>query len=255
MILLSSETGSIGGAIQSYLDHHIINYYPSNIFGFLTVHSWLLLITAALLIFGIPAVVNRIVADGTGGRLGGFFEVIFLFIRDEVVYPFLGQEDGNKYLPIIWTFFFFILTCNLLGLVPKSYTSTGNFWVTGTLAAIAFVFYHMAGIKRHGFGHYVKANLLVGPSFLWPLMIVIELMGHVIRPCALALRLCANMVAGHVMLAVISLFTVLSWIALVPASMGAFALSFLELLVAFIQAFIFTFLTTVFLSMALHPDH
>ncbi|MEM7262224.1 MAG: F0F1 ATP synthase subunit A, partial [Planctomycetota bacterium] len=109
--------------------------------------------------------------------------------------------------------------------------------------------------KKNGFFHYMKANFLVGPPFLWPLMIPIEIMGHIIKPASLAIRLLANMVAGHLLLGVILSFAGFgAAIALISGTAGVL-LTFLEILVAFIQAFIFTFLTTVYLGMAIHPDH
>ncbi|MFQ5653472.1 MAG: F0F1 ATP synthase subunit A [Planctomycetota bacterium] len=228
----------------------------------ITMHVVMLWVAAALCLLLFPVIVRRIARDGTGGRLATFFEAILLFIRDEMARPFMGK-DGDRFLPIIWTFFFFILFCNLLGMIPGSATATGNISVTAGLAAVSFVTYHSIGIAHNGFFGYLKANLLVGPPFLWPLMIIVELAGHAIRPCALCIRLFANMVAGHTMLAVIIGFALaLRWDNLLAGSgialvsvVSAVLLNFLELLVAMIQAFIFTFLTTVFLSMAVHPEH
>jgi len=220
---------------------------------FFSYHITYMLIAAVICCLLLPFVAHRIAADGTGGRLGGFFESILLFIRDDVVRPFVGEE-GDKYLWIIWTFFFFILFCNLLGMLPKiGLTATASLSVNAALASISFLIYHGVGIKKNGLLKYLKANFLVGPPFLWPLMIIIEAMGHVIKPCALAIRLLANMVAGHLLLAVI-LGLSSGAVSLVTGS-AVVALTFLEILVACIQAFIFTFLTTVFLGMAIHPDH
>ncbi|MFN0058599.1 MAG: F0F1 ATP synthase subunit A [Planctomycetota bacterium] len=231
--------------------------------GFFTWHMLMVLISGVSCVLIFPRVAAGIAADGTGGRVGGFFESILVYLRDQVTRPFLGEE-GDRYLPIVWTFFFFILFCNLLGMIPVvGRTATANINVTAALALVSFVLYHSIGIKKHGFVHYLMNNLLVGPWYLWPLMVPIEIMGHLIRPCALAIRLFANMVAGHTMLAVILGFTVVltksalvlgSTITAVSVS-AAVALSFLELLVAFIQAFIFTFLTTVFLSLAVQSEH
>ena len=225
----------------------------------ITWHVVFMFIAAALCLLIFPLVAKRIASDRPG-RLGNFFEAMLLFVRDEMARPFLGK-DTEKYLPLLWSFFFFILFSNLLGMLPVvGKTATSNFSVTAGLALISFVIYQTAGMRRNGVVHYWKANLLVGPPYLWPLMILIELVGHVIKPCALAIRLFANMVGGHIMLAVIISFTAVEsffpggLIALVAAG-GAIFINFLEILVAFIQAFIFTFLTTVFLSLALHPEH
>jgi F-type H+-transporting ATPase subunit a len=156
-----------------------------------------------------------------------------------------------------------ILFCNLLGLIPGSATATGNISVTAGLAVISLVTYHFVGVQRNGLIPYLKANLLVGPAYLWPLMIPIEIGGHIIKPCALAIRLFANMVGGHIMLAVILGFAgiisaenmLTGSVITVVSVLSSVMLTFLELLVAFIQAYIFAFLTTVFLSLALHPEH
>lgn len=227
----------------------------------ITKHVLMMLIAAAGCLIIFPMVASR-VASGKPGRIATMFEMILLLVRDEMARPFLGK-DAERFLPVIWTFFFFILFNNLLGLIPGAATATGNINVTLVLAFYAFAIYQFSGMKQNGIVNYWKANLLVGPWFLWPLMIPIEALGHVIKPAALAIRLFANMVGGHVMLSVVVGFTgIMTYDNLVgggaiaaAAAGGTIFLYFLELLVAFIQAFIFTFLTTVFLSMALHPEH
>jgi F-type H+-transporting ATPase subunit a len=155
-------------------------------------------------------------------------------------------------------------------------TSTANYFITPGLAACAFGAYHYLGVKEEYEHHhkgvgswggaiwaYMKNQIPSVPIFVLPLMVLIEIAAHIIRPCALAIRLCANMVAGHVMMAVLFGFTTVftsdfivggALVSLVSVT-AATLLTFLELLVAVIQAFVFTFLTTVFLSMAVHPNH
>jgi F-type H+-transporting ATPase subunit a len=213
------------------------------------------------------------------GRIANFLEVLLLFIRDEVTRPFLGKE-GDKFLPVLWTFFFFILYSNLLGLFPvlpvpveghdghgwqmswSTVTPTGQIWVTGTLAFTATIWWHGHGIREQGLIAYIK-NIVPGgiPPVLVPMMFVIELFSHVIKPVALMLRLWANMMGGHAvlyaMLGMIFLFGAgAAGIAVIPASIAvSIAVYFLELFVAFLQAYVFTFLVTVFLGAAVHPDH
>ena len=211
-----------------------------------TKHVIFLWIAAGLCLCIFPLIVRRIQKDGTGGRLAGFFEFLLIrLIRDEITRPFMGK-DGDRFLPIIWTFFFFILFCNLLGMLPFGATATANLGVTAGLAIASLVFYHSVGIRRNGFVPYWKANLLVGPPALWVMMAPIEIMGHVIKPCALAIRLFANMVAGHVMLGVFFMFCVMaveSGSAIVGttiplvAMLAAIAISFFEIFVAFLQAY------------------
>ena len=204
------------------------------------------------------------------GRWGNFVETIIEFLRDQLVVPFMG-DAGLKFLPILATFFVYIAICNLIGLIPMldwvghgGNTSTANYLITPALAFCAFVLYHGLGIKEQGnIFTYIKNLFPHVPLVILPLIIVIELAAHIIRPCALAIRLCANMVAGHVMVAVLLGFTAtLTAESLVSGGLisivsvaAVTALTFLELLVALIQAFVFTFLTTVFLSMAVHPEH
>ena len=161
--------------------------------------------------------------------------------------------------------------CNLLGLVPfldflghGGNTATGNLKITAGLALCAFATYHFLGIREQGGTTTYFKNLFPHvPIFVLPIIFVVELMAHVVRPCALAIRLFANMLAGHTMIAAILGFTavftkdfLLGGAAIsFTCFLGITALSFLELLVAVIQAFVFTFLTTVFLAGAVHPEH
>ena len=228
----------------------------------ITRHVLFLVLAAALCLIVFPMVAKRIAGGAPGGRFTGLFEVILIYIRDQMVEPFLG-DDTRKFVPLIWTFFFFVLFCNLLGLVPGSATATSNISVTAGLALIAFVTYHAVGVKRNGLIKYLKDTLLVGPVLLWPMMIPIEILSQIIRPCALAIRLFANMVGGHIMLAVILGFAgilsaesfFLGTTITVISLASCVLLMFLELLVAGIQAYIFAFLTTVFLSLAIHPEN
>ena len=209
------------------------------------------------------------------GRMVNLLETILLFIRDEVSRPFLGK-DGDKFLPVLWTIFFYILYCNLLGLLPLplllpiahhgetqwhwfgTTTPTGNIAVTGTLALIAGLWWHGLGIKAYGLVGHVKNSLIPGgvPWWLLPLMILVEFLGHLIKVGALAVRLWANMMGGHtvlyVVLGMIFLFGPFAAFGAVP---GAMAIYCLEIFVAFLQAYVFTFLVVVFLGMSIHPEH
>jgi F-type H+-transporting ATPase subunit a len=188
--------------------------------------------------------------------LRNFLEPVLFFVRDEVMMPNMGKE-GLPYLPFLWTLFLFILTCNLLGLLPGGATATANISVTATLAVVSFFVTHFAGLRQNGPIHYVKSFMPPVPFWLIPLMFVVEVIGIAAKPFALAIRLWANMNSGHIVLLVIMgfIFIFKSWIAVgisVPASV---ALMLLELFVAVLQAYVFTFLTAVFMGLALHPEH
>lgn len=221
-----------------------------------------------LLLFWIRA--RQVKTETVPGRFGNIMEATMLFLRDQVTRPFLGK-DGDRFLPFTWAFFFFILMNNLLGMIPLfdyighgGNTATANIGLTAALALCSFVLYHGIGIREQGnVWKYVKNIFPHVPVPVYIIIVPIEIIAHIVRPCALAIRLCANMVAGHTMIAVILLFTQMSakllfvgWAGIsLMSCLAVIALSFLELLVAFIQAFVFTFLSTVFLSLAVHPEH
>ena len=199
------------------------------------------------------------------GKFWNFFEAMLLFIRDDVARPAIGKHDADRFLPFIWTIFFFVLGCNLLGMVPWAGSPTGALATTGMLALITFVTVIGAGSVSLGPVGFWKAQVphmdlpFILALFLIPGIFVIEVLGLLIKHFVLAVRLLANMMAGHLVLAVILAFIAASWgtmagIMVVPASvLGATALSCLELFVAFLQAYIFAFLASLFIGMAVHP--
>ncbi|MBK8248473.1 MAG: F0F1 ATP synthase subunit A [Gemmatimonadetes bacterium] len=199
------------------------------------------------------------------GRPKGFaagVEAMVLYIRNEVILPNVGHH-GNGFVPYLLTCFFFILTANLLGLIPYGSTSTGNIAVTFSLALMTFITTEVAGMRALGSGYlstifYWNKDL---PMVMRVLMLIVvspvELIGKFTKPIALAIRLFANMTAGHiVLLAFIGLiFTFNSYaVAVAPVAM-AVALSLLELMVAFLQAFIFTLLSSVFIGLIRESHH
>ncbi|MBI4605831.1 MAG: F0F1 ATP synthase subunit A [Planctomycetes bacterium] len=204
-------------------------------------------------------------------RWGNFVESVLTFTRDQMTRPFMGHH-GDKFVPILSGFFVYILIANLLGLIPLfdylghgSSTATGQLAITAGLAVCSFSMYHYQGIKEqgHGLWAYFKSLFPHVPAFVLPIIVPVEIMAHIVRPCALAIRLFANMLAGHTMIAAILGFTMVftpdfaipGGAISIVSFLGATALTFLELLVAVIQAFVFTFLTTVFLAGAVHPEH
>ncbi len=201
------------------------------------------------------------------GRLWNFLEVFLLFIRDDVARPCIGKQDADKFMPFLWTIFLFVLGCNLIGMVPWMGSPTGALAVTGALAFVTFSIVVFSGSAKLGVVGFWKAQVphmdLPGPIavLLIPMIFVIEVLGLFIKHGVLAIRLLANMMAGHVVLAVIVGFISASaaagagiWGAVTLASvLGGTALSLLELFVAFLQAYIFTFLSALFIGAAVHP--
>jgi F-type H+-transporting ATPase subunit a len=199
------------------------------------------------------------------GRFRNMLEAMLLYFRDHVARPCIGGHDADRFVPFLWTIFFFVLACNLFGMIPWMGSPTGSLAVTGALAMVTFLVVIGSGMKKLGAVGFWKAQVPhmdlspVLKVFLIPLIFCIEILGLLIKHGVLAVRLLANMMAGHVVLAVIVAFiaasaTSLMWWVVMPASLfGATALSMLELFVAFLQAYIFTFLSALFIGMAVHP--
>ncbi|MBN2170527.1 MAG: F0F1 ATP synthase subunit A [Candidatus Krumholzibacteriota bacterium] len=226
----------------------------------LSLHVVMLWVAALLLWLLLAAAARREEAHVPRGRLRNFFEAIVVFLRDEVVYNVMGPEVGRRYMPFLMTLFFFILFNNLLGLVPGMAAATGNLNVTGTLAAFTLVMTQGSGIREHGLAGHLRGLVPPGmPILLAPVMLPIEIMGMFTKPFALTVRLFANMIAGHIIiLAFFGLIFSLSlksiyWSVLPWA--GAVAISAFEIFVSFLQAFIFVFLSTIFIHQAVHPEH
>lgn len=199
------------------------------------------------------------------GRFWNLFESMLLFIRDEVARPAIGHHDGDKFLPFLWTLFFFILFCNLLGMIPWMGSPTGAWGTTASLAIATFLVVCGVGIKKFGIIGFFKSLVphmhLPGALaiVLLPMIFAIELLGLVIKHFVLSVRLLANMFAGHLVLAAIMSFIAVTadsalWYGVMPASvLGSVGLSLLELFVAFLQAYIFTFLSALFIGSVVHP--
>jgi F-type H+-transporting ATPase subunit a len=206
---------------------------------------------------------NRKSVEGKApSGLGNGLEALVLYLRNEIILPNVGPH-GNGYVPFLLTLFFFILFANLLGLVPYGSTATGNISVTATLAIVTFIVIEVAGMKAQGKAYintiiFWPHDMSLGMKlFISPILTPIELVGKFTKPFALAIRLFANMTAGHiVLLALISLiFTFGSWFLVpVPILMGV-AISVLELFVAFLQAYIFMLLASVFIGLIREGAH
>lgn len=220
----------------------------------ITRHTVMMWFAAALLVAILVPTARR--KDTIPRGLRNFFEVFLVFLRDNIALPQMGHK-ATLFLPFLATVFFFILCCNLLGLVPFGATATGNISVTASLAAISFLTIHLSGIWKHGPAHYARSIVPPVPIFLYPVMLFIEIAGHLTKPFALAIRLFANMLGGHIVLLVVfSFIFTFKNLGIAGVSVcAAVALSLLEILVAFIQAYIFTFLTAAFIGAAISDGH
>jgi len=221
-----------------------------------TKHVFFLLLTAVLLAILVMSAARQNRKNIVPRGLGNLVEIFIVFMRDEVVLPNMGKA-GLRYMHYILTTFFFILIMNLAGLVPYGATSTSNVSVTGGLALIAFVMIQLSAIRAQGVKHYL-AHLTGGVHpVLWPIMVPIEVLGLFTKPFALCIRLFANMTGGHIvilsLLGLIFLFR--SWfIAPVPV-IFALGIYMLELFVAFLQAYVFTMLTSLFMGLGIQAAH
>jgi F-type H+-transporting ATPase subunit a len=239
---------------------------------YLTNHMLLMIVSAALMLLIFPWITRdyragKLVPTGTRNM----FEVLLVFFRETVVRPVLGDQT-DKYIGYIWTLFFFILFNNLLGMLPLEAITTpllgaphaiggaamANIYVTGMLAAISFVVIQVSGVRANGLKKYLSHFLGGAPWYLAIIMVPIEILGIFTKPFALAIRLFANTIAGHIILAVMVWFVAAAFAALgktYGAGIGAAivlastALMCLELFVAVLQSYIFAFLTTLFIGL------
>jgi F-type H+-transporting ATPase subunit a len=253
--------------IADILMHHVVNQRYGDLYLFgvnigPSKHLLWFAIAAALVLI----VVRLAIASykkGVPSGLGTAVETLVLYVRDEIAEKNIGH-DGSKYVPLLLSFFFFILVAALLGLTPFSSTATGNLSVTLGLAFISFLAMQWAGISKYGVVHHFRNMIPPGlPLWLLPIMIPVELLAMFTRPFALMIRLFANMLAGHVVIASLLLLIPLMasinfafGVGMVPISLVlALFIMMLEILVAFIQAYIFTLLTSIFIGMNAHPAH
>ncbi len=238
----------------------VIHLPQIHLFGIdisITKHVVFMWIAAVILILIFSAVAKSYKKSMVPKGLANLVEILVVFVRDDIVKPTIGS-GYEKFLPYLLTVFFFILTCNFLGLFPYGSTATSNISVTATLATFSFFVIQIGGIIKNGFIGYFKGLMPHGiPMWLLPIMFVVEILGLFTKPFALAVRLFANMTAGHVVImALIGLIFILKSYAVAPVSIGfALFINLLEVLVALIQAYIFTILSSLFIGMAVHQEH
>ena len=248
--------------LNTYIMHHVLNSNewhlpflpPIPLPSFITLHGLMVIIwtVAMLWIFGFVYQKNARYPTGITNAL----EAIIIFIRNDISIEFLGKEDGKRMAPLFCTFFFFILGLNLMGLIPIFSTATSNINVTGALALVTFCFMVFGAIYKNGIVGFFKAFIPPGvPKPILILLFPIEFVGIFIKTGALMIRLFANMLAGHiVILAMLGLVVILG-IGALPAVLLAIGVYALEVMVVFLQAFVFTLLSAIFIGQMYHPQH
>ena len=199
------------------------------------------------------------------GKIWNLLETFVVFIRDEIARPTIGKKDADRFLPFLLTMFFFILILNLFGMIPWMGSATGALAVTVVLAMITFGVVLGTGVKKMGVVGFAKAQvphmeLPAALAFvLIPAIWAIEIFGLCVKHFVLAIRLFANMFAGHLVLSVFLAFigatagTVIGYFVGPAVVVGSIVFSLLELFVAFLQAYVFTFLASLFIGSAIHP--
>ena len=242
-VVHNEETGKTSGTSPMF------DFSPTS----LVVYQWIAIFLLAAMFIPMGFSYKK---NGVKPKKGFFnvLEALVVYVRDEVVRPNLGPR-GDTMLPWFLTVFFFIIAMNFIGLVPGGHTSTGSINTTAGLAIIAFFTVQYGAISRNGFGAWLK-HLTGGVHWaLWPIMVPVEILGLFTKPFALCVRLFANMTAGHIiLLSLIGLAFVTK--AFIPVTIGfSLFINLLELLVAFLQAYIFTTLTAVFTGMGMEEHH
>jgi F-type H+-transporting ATPase subunit a len=258
----AGQTQDIGTAVQAFIMHHVgdshrWNWLPAghqDLPAFLTVHGVMVILSAVVLVYML-AMACRQVGSVPHGLLN-LVEFFVQFIRDEMAVPFLGEEDGRRMTPLLCSLFFFILMMNLIGLIPCFYSATANVSVTGALAGVTLAVMIGGAIFRNGPVAFVKGFIPHGVP--WPVLIIVvpvEIIGLLVKSMALAIRLFANELAGHIVVFSLLGMLVMFGMKALPVFAMALMIYLLEVFVAFLQAYIFTLLSAVFIGQRYHPAH
>jgi len=248
--------------VQDYIMHHVIDsahwklpFLPEiDLPSFLSLHGVMLILAAVFLylIFGVIYRKNDAVPRGFTNLL----EVMVLFVRDEIAIPNLGEKDGRRLTPLLCSLFFFILMLNLMGLIPLFATATGNVNVTAALSLVTLGVMVGGAIYKNGVSGFVHAFIPHGvPVPVLFLLVPIEFAGMFIKAFALMIRLFANMLAGHIVVYFIIGLVIIFGMAGLPALFLGVAIYLLEVFVSFLQAFVFTLLSAMFINQIHHPAH
>ena len=267
--LADSHEWEVGPWVVHLPTFEPVHWGPLTLDFSITKHVLFMMIAAVLVAaVMIPAARKARRAHEEGAQRGprgaaNVVEAFILYLRDEVAKPNVGHH-GERYYPYVIGVFFFILFCNLLGLIPWGASPTGNISVTAALAIVTFVVVEIAGMRELGLAGYSKTIFYappgmggIGKFLMLLIMTPVEFLGKLTKPFALAIRLYANMTAGHAVVLALTGLLVLAaaanalWVAPAPLLM-AIAIMILEIFVAFLQAYIFAMLTAVFIGLIRH---
>ncbi|SPF77473.1 F0F1 ATP synthase subunit A [Pseudoprimorskyibacter insulae] len=242
-----------GGLVFHPMDQFIIKpLFGGDEIGLFTITNatlWMALTVLAivgLLVFGSS---RRAIVPSRGQSVAELaYGFVYKMVED------VTGKDGVKYFPYIMTLFMFIVMANFLGLIPMSFTTTSHFAVTVVLALLVFLTVTILGFVKNGTGFLGLFWVSSAPLPLRPILAIIELISYFVRPVSHSIRLAGNVMAGHAVIKVFAGFAAIAVIS--PVSVVAITAMYgLEVLVAFIQAYVFTILTCVYLKDALHPHH
>jgi F-type H+-transporting ATPase subunit a len=247
----AAEAAGHGGGhspLEQFEIHRIVEIHAGGLDLSFT-NSSMMMVLAALLASGFMIMAMRRGAM-VPGRMQNVAEMVYEFIVG-LIHDTIGHE-GRRYFPVIFALFTFILLGNLLGMMPYSFTFTSHIIVTFGMALVVFIAVTILGFIRHG-THFFSFFVPPGaPVLMWPLLIPIELISYLSRPFSLAVRLFANMLAGHTLLKVLAGFIVLLGVGGVLPLAMVVALTGLEILIACLQAYVFAILTCLYINDALH---
>jgi F-type H+-transporting ATPase subunit a len=267
VLMAVAETADRKTLVHEYIQHHVLFHVadgnPSawNL-PFLRIPALdvfkndevMLAVALVLLValFGLLFRRNREVPHGWSNVL----ELFVLFVRDQIVRPNFNEEDSRRMAPVFCSFFFLILTLNLLGLVPLFSAATSNLSVTGALAMVTLTFMIGGAVWRKGPLGFLKSFVPAGaPKLLLVILVPIEIITFFSRVCVLAVRLFANVLSGHILIfALLSMVVLFGWIGL-PVVLMAVGIYFFELFMSFLQAYIFSLLSAIFISQMLYETH
>ncbi len=255
---MAAESGPSIDPVHQFSIHPVVPIDVAHVDVSLT-NSGLFMLLAVALSCLIAAIGAR-GDSGVPGRMQAMAEMSYEFIAGMV--RSAAGESGMRFFPFVFSIFFFILICNLIGYLPYSFTVTSQIVITAALALMVFLTVVFIGIKEHGVGFFKLFVPSGVPIYILPLVVAIEVISFMSRPLSHSVRLFANMLAGHITLYVFGSFVVMllgasvaiKAIAVLPFAMTV-GLEALELLVAFLQAYVFAMLTCMYLNDALHPGH